>query len=41
MEKRFKDNIEYFNWYNKNHLKYKILKVKILKKQIVVKYEKI
>lgn len=41
MEKRFKSNNEYFEWYNKNHSKYYIEKVKIYKKIIVVKYTKI
>lgn len=41
MEKRFKNNETYLNWYNKYHLKYKIISVKVCKVYIIVKYEKI
>lgn len=41
MEKRFKTNEEYLNWYNKNYIKYKIINVKVCKVFIVVKFEKI
>ena len=41
MKKIFKTNIEYFNFYNKNKDKIKILKIKFNKTSICVNYEKI
>lgn len=41
MEKRFKTNKDYLEWYNKYHLKYNIIKVKVCKVYIIVNYEKI
>lgn len=41
MKKTFKNNNEYFTFYNKYKEKIKILKIKINKTSICVNYEKI
>lgn len=41
MIKKFKNNIDYFLWYEKIKNKYKIVDFKIYKRYYVVEYEKI
>lgn len=41
MIKKFKNNLEYFTWYNRNKEKYKVIFIKIYKKSLVVEFYKI